>query len=345
MMRIIILAALLVPFFSYAQNFAPADGNVQAALKARGIDLPAGVLMQPSDFVKLNINQDSGPDPYKVVRDHFAPNVYSKESTDQRIAGLNPDFARCVRNFILSAEKAGHKISIRDAARTKSQQRAAQKTAAMAAPTGNSAHEFGLAIDIDGGTIPRGGLNKKTGGDALKWAEKNAGRFGLGTVRGDGGHLEARSPFCGISSYKGKIPNLRTASKEAQPVPYPDISGLPPPVFQVETPVQSSLYEAPQIATNFDNALPGTLDLSPATYGVNAYAGNRIADIANKSSDFTLSSGEGPRGTPVPQGPARTLQPTQEKTVTFPTYYQGPIAGVTGFGVPAICWSCIQFWE
>lgn len=201
----------------FAQSFSPATQRMLKYLELRGVKLPPGSVITSQDLRDLGITE-GGKDPYQVITEHFPDGIYSEKDKKGRIAGLNPQFARCMSRMIAAAEKDGVKIVIRDAKRSDAQQKSAQNSAAIAASGKNSPHLYGLGVDIDAGTIPLGKnvLSKQEGEKTWKWVKQNASTYGLGYIQSETGHIEARKARCGISAYEGKTKHLMEAAQKAK---------------------------------------------------------------------------------------------------------------------------------
>ena len=201
----IVLLSCVSANIVFAQETQAVTSKVRSLLELRGANVPADAMIRPIDFKVLNINTDSGTDAYQLAKDHFSPDRLA--SRPERLKGLNPSFAVCLKHLITTVEKAGGKVVITDGYRSEKDQKNAQKTARIAAPPGTSMHEYGLAVDVDPGDLNL--IPKELGLKTWKLILANAPDIGLATLNSETGHIEARSAFCGAQAYAGKSP--RTA--------------------------------------------------------------------------------------------------------------------------------------
>lgn len=209
--KIVHATALAFLFFLCAQMSHSATSDELDALKCRGVVTQAGILVREADRTALQISE-ANSDVCKFLQERFSPGLL-KGAGSRKLEGLNPSFEKCLQGLFKGAEKAtGLRTIIYDGYRTTADQKRAQQTAKIAASSGNSPHEYGIAVDIEDGD------RDKRYKEYWKWIRANAGAYGLGVLTSEDGHIEARSAFCGVGNYAGKASHLKQAAKSANVV-------------------------------------------------------------------------------------------------------------------------------
>lgn len=203
--RATVLACVI---FSFVQISHGATGSELDALQCRGVVTPPGMLVREADRAALQISS-ANSDACKFLQERFSSGRL-KGAMSRRLEGLNPSFEKCLQGLFKGAEKAtGLRTIIYDGYRTTADQKHAQQTAKIAASSGSSPHEYGIAVDIEDGD------KDKRYKEYWKWIRDNAGAYGLGVLTSEDGHIEARSAFCGVGKYAGKARHLKQATQSS----------------------------------------------------------------------------------------------------------------------------------